>query len=99
VDEGVKVPPAVFAAALGRLLSVDYTDQLKTITVPTVIFWGDKDAFCLAADQDRLVKNIRYARKIVYRETGHGLHWEKPQAFAEDLSKFLHDLENNGGSY
>ena len=99
VDEGLKVPAPVFAAALGGLLSVDYTQQLKSITVPTVIFWGDKDAFCLAADQDRLQNNISQVKKLVYRDTGHALHWEKPQRFVTDLSDFLHELDSNRRLY
>jgi len=99
VDEGLKVPTSVFAAALNGMLSVDYTEQLKLITVPTIIFWGDKDAFCLASDQEMLVKNISHVRKIVYHQTGHALHWEKPQRFVTDLSNFLHTLNNNAGFY
>ena len=99
VDEGLKVPAPVFAAALAGLLSVDFTEQLNTITVPTVIFWGEKDAFCSASDQERLVNNLRHAKKLVYRETGHALHWEKPQRFVNDLLDFLYKVDSNSGSY
>ena len=99
VDEGLKVPAPVFAAALGGLLDVDYTELLRTITVPTAVFWGEEDAFCLASDQERLVANIRNVKKFSYASTGHALHWEKPRRFVTDLSNFVYEVERIYGIY
>ncbi|MFC0771954.1 alpha/beta fold hydrolase [Terrimonas alba] len=89
VEEGLKVPTRVFKAALTGLINVDYTKDLEKITVPALIFWGDKDAFCLEKDQQVFIDNIRNAKLITYENTGHALHWEEPVRFATDLVNFI----------
>ena len=89
VEEGLKVPPGVFKAALKGILEVDFTNQLKNINVPALIFWGNKDAFCTYRGQELLIDNIKNSKLIVYGNTGHALHWEEPKRFSEDLMNFI----------
>lgn len=89
VAEGLKVPTRVFKAALTGLISVDFTNDLHKIEAPTIIFWGDKDGFCLQSDQQLFIDNIRNAKLITYENTGHALHWEQPARFASDLVNFI----------
>jgi non-heme chloroperoxidase len=93
VNEGMKVPGPVFIAAMRGLMDMDLTASLKNIEVPTLILWGEKDMFCLSADQELLTRNIRNAKLLAYAETGHALHWEKPQRFVQDLSAFVMAIE------
>ena len=92
VDEGIKVPARVFQAALTGLLNVDYSERLKEVNAPALIFWGSKDAFCAFKGQEMLVNNIKNSTLIIYGNTGHALHWEEPQKFTTDLINFI---ENN----
>ena len=92
VDEGVKVPPSVFKAALEGLMQVDFVEQLKNIYAPALIFWGNKDAFCTFKGQGILVNNIKTSRLVIYGNTGHALHWEEPKKFSEDLLNFIDDV-------
>lgn len=92
VDEGIKVPSSVFKAALEGLMQVDFTEQLKQIDAPAVIFWGNKDAFCIYKGQEILVNNIKNSRLIIYGNTGHALHWEEPKRFSEDLVNFIDNV-------
>ena len=92
VDEGIKVPSSVFKAALGGLMQVDFTEQLKQVNAPAVIFWGNKDAFCTFRGQEILVNNIKNSRLIIYGNTGHALHWEEPKKFSEDLVNFIDNV-------
>ena len=92
VDEGIKVPSSVFKAALEGLMQVDFTEQLKQINAPAVIFWGNKDAFCTFKGQEILVNNIKNSRLIIYGNTGHALHWEEPKKFSEDLVNFIENV-------
>jgi pimeloyl-ACP methyl ester carboxylesterase len=64
-------------------------ERLKDIRVPTLIFWGDRDSIFSRADQNVLVARIPNARLTVYADTGHALHWERPEKFATDLLAFL----------
>lgn len=92
VDEGIKVPSSVFKAALEGLMQVDFTEQLKQINAPAVIFWGNRDAFCTFKGQEILVNNIKNSRLIIYGNTGHALHWEEPKKFSEDLLNFIDNV-------
>lgn len=89
IDESLKVPISVFQQAFRGLIDADYTNQLKKVTQPTLIFWGNKDAFFLREGQETLVKNIRGSKWIVYEDVGHSVHWEEPQRFAKDLVDFI----------
>jgi len=92
VLEGMKCPVHVFQGAMGGLMETDLIQELKKISAPTLIFWGDKDAFCPREAQDVMMKNIRHAKLIVYEGTGHALHWEEPQRFVNDLIKYIKSL-------
>ncbi|HEX6849606.1 MAG TPA: alpha/beta hydrolase [Chitinophagaceae bacterium] len=89
VDEGIKVPASVFKAALEGLIQVDFTEQLKQISAPTLVLWGNLDAFCTFKGQETLINKIKNSRLIVYGNTGHALHWEEPKKFSEDLLSFI----------
>jgi len=92
VDEGTKVPASVFQAALAGLMHADLTDQLKQVTAPALIFWGNQDTFCSFKGQEILVNNIKNSTLIVYGKTGHALHWEEPKKFSEDLVSFINNV-------
>lgn len=92
VDESQKVPAKVWKAIARELRKVNYIPELKTIKQPVMIMWGDKDGVCFKNDQDIFIKNIKNAKLVVYKGTGHALHWEEPARFANDLIKFLETL-------
>ncbi|HET9747582.1 MAG TPA: alpha/beta hydrolase [Chitinophagaceae bacterium] len=92
VEEGMKVPLAVFKEALGGLMEVDLTAELKLISAPTLAFWGSKDAFFAFAGQQVLVDNIKNVKLIVYGNTGHALHWQEPEKFAGELMNFVNTV-------
>lgn len=89
VDEGTKTPVRVFQAAINGLLNTDLTAQLQNIQCPTLIIWGDKDAFVFREGQNVLKNNIPKARFIEYKEMGHSPQWEQPAKFATDLMQFI----------
>ena len=89
VNESTKVPARVFKESFTGLMEVDYTAQLRNITAPVLILWGTKDSFCLQADQEQFMKELKNAMLFVYERTGHALHWEKPARFAKDLVAFV----------
>jgi pimeloyl-ACP methyl ester carboxylesterase len=91
VGESLKLPARVWKAALAPYVdpSFDFTDAVRSIRVPTLIIWGDRDAFTRRAEQDELAASIAGSRLAIYEGGGHSPHWEEPERFARDLVEFL----------
>lgn len=91
VRESLKVPARVWREALEGLLEADFSGELGSLRVPTLIAWGDQDAFCPWSDQEALAAAISDAQLVVY-PGGHAFHWEEPERFAADLTAFAEQL-------
>jgi len=89
VAESLKVPARVWQAALHGLVEENTLGELGALAAPTLIFWGDKDDIFPYPDQVELEQGIPRVTLLVYPDTGHGLHWERPERFTEDLVRFL----------
>ena len=89
IGESMRVPPRVWRGALAGILDPTDPASLKSATFPTLIVWGEKDAFFLRAEQELLVQSIPNARLVEYASRGHAPHWEDPAQFVRDLEKFL----------
>jgi non-heme chloroperoxidase len=89
VQESLKVPVMVWQKALAGMTAANHLGELSLITAPTLIFWGDKDSVFPYTDQLPIIQAMPDAMFLVYPDTGHGLHWEKPQQFVQDLTAFL----------
>ena len=89
VNESVKVPVHVWREVVAELLAPEAEVQLKKIKTPTLIVWGDKESLFPRSEQDRLVSELRNSVFKVYPDTGHALHWERPERFAKDLQEFI----------
>jgi non-heme chloroperoxidase len=85
VAESLKLPAHVWRNALEAVMNEDRSHLLGRIVAPTTIIWGDRDAFCGKAEQERLARSIPGARLLVYEGTGHAPHWEEPARAAADL--------------
>ena len=67
------------------------TEELKKIRIPTLVLWGEKDSIFSRSDEDILIHTIPHAQFSVYPETGHALHWERPERFTRELLAFVRD--------
>jgi pimeloyl-ACP methyl ester carboxylesterase len=94
VRESLKAPARVWRAALAGCMEDDFVGELHRIAAPTRILWGDRDAYCPRADQDALLGAIPGSRLSVYQGAGHALHWEEPERFAADLTRFVQELSD-----
>jgi non-heme chloroperoxidase len=92
VAESMKVPARVWSAAFSAFLEDENTAELDRIAAPTLLVWGERDAFAPRADQDGIVARIPGARLLVYEGAGHALHWEDPARFAADLAAFVREI-------
>jgi len=92
VAESLRVPARVWRAAFAGFFEDDFAAELGQIAAPTLVLWGDRDQLARRVDQDVLAAAIPHARLMVYEGTGHALHWEEPERFADDLIGFIDGL-------
>jgi non-heme chloroperoxidase len=92
VTESMKLPARVWRAVLEGLLAADDADELGKISAPTILLWGEHDAYFLRDQQDRLAAAIPSARLQVYADTGHSPQWERPDVVARDIQAFVSSL-------
>ena len=94
VSESLKLPARVWRDYMeGAVLSIDhdYMVQLREIDVPTLILWGEQDALFPREEQERLAAAIPGSTLKVYPESGHVVHWERPEQVVRDLEAFMRD--------
>jgi pimeloyl-ACP methyl ester carboxylesterase len=89
VAESQRVPAHVWRATFREFLDTDFSGELKAITAPAMMVWGEKDAYCGPSHWAGLQRAIPHAQAIVYEGIGHALHWEQPVRFAQDLVAFV----------
>jgi pimeloyl-ACP methyl ester carboxylesterase len=89
IDESLKLPLHVWKGVAAGLVAEDFTKELRAINVPVLIFWGSKDLICFKADQENFEVNLKNEKLLIYKGTGHALHWEEPERFVEDLMSFI----------
>ena len=93
VQESLKVPARVWREAFEGFPKHDLSGELDKIKAPTLIVWGDHDAFCPRSDQDKLNSAISDSKLVVYPNTGHAVHWEQPRRFVSDIEAFIKGLD------
>ena len=89
VAESLKLPARVWRAALDGLIGFDDAADLGSIEAPTLVMWGEADPYFGWELQEPLLAAIPDARLLVYPDTGHNPHWERPESVAYDLAAFL----------
>ncbi len=97
VSESLKLPARVWRDYLeGAVLSIDhdYVLALGEIDVPTLILWGEQDPLFPREEQERLAAAIPGATLKVYPETGHAVHWDRPEWVIRDLEEFMKDTRH-----
>jgi pimeloyl-ACP methyl ester carboxylesterase len=91
VRESLKVPARIWREACEGFLRDDVSRHLDWIEADTLILWGELDSICSRADQDTLATRIARSRLKIYRNAGHGVHWEDPERVAADIAAFTQD--------
>lgn len=80
-------------ALTSLIKSLSYSDlnyeAIKTINVPTLIIWGDKDKWFPKSDAYKFHKDIRNSKLIIIKDCGHGPHEEYPEKVSEIIEDFM----------
>lgn len=93
VAESLQLPAQVWRAMFAGLLQDDFSAELHRVRVPTLLAWGDRDAYVPRSDQDWLLGALPDAHLSLYPGVGHALHWEQPEAVVRDLQAFVAALD------
>jgi pimeloyl-ACP methyl ester carboxylesterase len=92
ISQSLKVPARAWRDYWeGVVLTLDDTPRLGEIDVPTLILWGEHDAFLQREEQERRAAAIPDATLKVYPDTGHAVAWERPEWVVRDLEEFMKD--------
>jgi non-heme chloroperoxidase len=92
VSESLKLPARVWRDYLEQaVLSIDrdHVLALGEIDAPTLMLWGEQDPLFPREEQERLAGAIPNATLKVYSETGHAVHWDRPEWVVRDLEEFM----------
>jgi non-heme chloroperoxidase len=92
ISESLKLPARVWRDYLEQaVLSIEheYVIELREIKAPTLILFGEKDALFAREEQERLAAAIPGATLTAYPESGHAVHWERPEWTVRDLEAFM----------
>jgi non-heme chloroperoxidase len=85
VRESLKVPARVWRDVFEAFMADDFSAEVRRITAPTLVVWGDQDVIGPRGMQDALATTIADAELLVYEGAGHALHWEEPRRFAAEI--------------
>jgi pimeloyl-ACP methyl ester carboxylesterase len=96
VAESLKLPVRVWQAVIDGVNRFDDRADLGRISAPTLLLWGEQDAYFSLAEQERLAAAIHGARLVTYPETGHSPHWEHPEQVALDIAAFIRTVMPRG---
>jgi len=72
----------------GNLKSVEYTERLSTIRVPTLILVGDHDE-CDPSLSEAMQERIAGSRVVVFPKAGHMTFVDQPEMFTKAVESFV----------
>jgi pimeloyl-ACP methyl ester carboxylesterase len=84
-------PKSAAAAQLGMAARRDYTDDLASIDVPTLVIVGRDDLIRPVADAEFMHKGIRNSLLEIIEDAAHMTNMEQPETFNRAALSFLRD--------
>lgn len=69
----------------------DYTERLSLIEQPTLVLWGEEDAWIPVSDAAKFAEKIPHAEIIIMPKTGHVPMEERPEESLNHVLAFLED--------
>ena len=89
VAESSKLPARLWGPLVDGVQATELPPTAGTLGIPTLVMWGENDAYAPRTEQDALVRRVRSASLKSYPNTGHAPHWERPAVFARDVLAFV----------
>jgi pimeloyl-ACP methyl ester carboxylesterase len=89
IQESLRLPARVWHEVVAGMVAPEAMAPLGEIQAPTLALSGDRDSIFSRSEQKALETGVRGAVLKIYPETGHALHWERPEEFVKDLEEFM----------
>ena len=87
--DGLKAGPRTLLHAARDLLTQDVQEDLKLITAPTLLIWGENDALVPPIFGEILHKEIAHSSLHILKKAGHVGMFDSPHEFNATVLKFL----------
>jgi pimeloyl-ACP methyl ester carboxylesterase len=82
---------SILKETMTKVLMDEIIDDLPQITVPALIFWGDRDSFTPVKHAALVTSLIPRAQLKLMRGEGHRPYYTQPEFIAENVINFIHD--------
>jgi 3-oxoadipate enol-lactonase len=82
-------PPAGYTGCCHAIAALNLTDQLKAITLPTLIIVGEEDPATPVAAARVIHEQVKGSELVLIKSAAHLSNLEQPDAFNEALTSFL----------
>lgn len=92
-NESMRCPPRAWKGAARAMAAHDPLADAAWVSAPSMLIWGDKDAFVPRTDQHALRGALPGARLITLSGSGHAPHWERTADTAACLRAFVTDID------
>jgi pimeloyl-ACP methyl ester carboxylesterase len=82
---------------LNAFAEADLTDVLGSVSIPTLLLYGEKDQRSPRPVADALSSSIPTSRLVFVATAGHDVNVEAPGVFDDEVRSFLHEIEIEAG--
>jgi len=72
-----------------KIIRQDLTEDLKKITTPTLIVWGDRDSYVSLASGKKIAALIPNSQLEIITDGKHGLHLQMPEKLYSIVKNFI----------
>ncbi|MGZ4808336.1 MAG: alpha/beta fold hydrolase [Thermoanaerobaculia bacterium] len=85
--------PTAITVAFARLLRDDARPMMRTLKMPVLLLWGDRDPLVPLPYAEKIRKEIPQAKLVVVPRAGHVPMWENPEVFNRELLQFIDEVD------
>ena len=89
VFDALRAGPRTLLRAARDLLTEDVRSELRAISQPTLLVWGDRDTLVPPSLAPAMLSELPHGRLALVRGAGHVPMYDRPRAFNEALLNFL----------
>ncbi len=84
-----KVAPETYIDVMKAIFEIDFLDELATVSVPTLVLWGERDEVTPIEHSRQIADGIAGAVLKTIADAGHIANIDQPEAFNRHLAAFL----------